>query len=138
MVDSVRLPLGMLDRYPYELSGGQRQRVALARALVLGPSLLIADQPTAGIDLTVRDAVAELIGELRDGHTFSAVIITHDLPVLRRVADRLAVLDQGRLVALGTMDELFRDPTHPYVKALGSALDAGHAVTDDLRPEQRA
>jgi ABC-type glutathione transport system ATPase component len=138
MVDSVRLPLGMLDRYPYELSGGQRQRVALARALVLGPSLLIADQPTAGIDLTVRDAVAELIGELRDGHTFSAIIITHDLPVLRRVADRLAVLDQGRVVALGTTDELFHDPTHPYVRALASALDGGHAIVDDLRPEQTA
>lgn len=138
MVDSVRLPLGMLKRYPYQLSGGQRQRVALARALVLGPSLLVADQPTAGIDLTVRDAVAELIGELRHGHTFSAIIITHDFPVLRRVADRLAVLDAGRLVALGTMDELFRDPAHPYVRALGAALDGGHAIIDDLRPEQTA
>lgn len=138
MVDAVRLPLGMLDRYPYELSGGQRQRVALARALVLGPSLLIADQPTAGIDLTVRDAVAQLIGELRDGHSFAAIIITHDLPVLRRVADRLAVLDRGRLVALGTMDEVFRDPAHPYVQALGAALDGGHAVIDDLMPERPA
>ncbi|MGR2753490.1 ATP-binding cassette domain-containing protein [Agromyces arachidis] len=138
MVDSVRLPLGILGRYPYELSGGQRQRVALARALVLGPSLLIADQPTAGIDLTVRDAVAQLIGELRDGHTFSAIIITHDLPVLRKVADRLAVLDRGKLVALGTMDELFRDPEHPYVKALGAALDGGHAVIGDLRREPSA
>lgn len=138
MVDAVRLPLGMLDRYPYELSGGQRQRVALARALVLGPSLLIADQPTAGIDLTVRDAVAQLIGELRDGHSFAAIIITHDLPVLRRVADRLAVLDRGRLVAVGTMDEVFRDPAHPYVQALGAALDGGHAVIDDLMPERPA
>ena len=66
MIDGVRLPLGLLDKFPYQLSGGQRQRVALARALVLGPSLLIADEPTAGIDLTVRDAVAQLIGELRD------------------------------------------------------------------------
>ncbi|GGI48367.1 ABC-type glutathione transport system ATPase component [Agromyces flavus] len=138
MVDAVRLPLGLLEKYPYELSGGQRQRVALAQALVLGPNLLIADQPTAGIDLTVRDAVAQLISELRDGHTFSAVIITHDLPVLRRVADRVAVLDRGEVVALGTIDEVFDDPSHPYVQALAGALDAGHAVIDDLQPEPPA
>jgi ABC-type glutathione transport system ATPase component len=138
MVDAVRLPLGFLQKYPYELSGGQRQRVALARALVLGPSLLIADEPTAGIDLTVRDAVAQLISELRDGHTFSAIVITHDLPVLRRIADRVAVLDGGALVALGTLDEVLDDPSHPYVKALAGALDAGHAVIDDLEPDPLA
>lgn len=134
MVDAVRLPLSMLDKYPYELSGGQRQRVAVARALVLGPSLLVADEPTAGIDLTVRDAVAQLISELRDRehHTFSALIISHDLPVLRRTADRIAVLDRGELAALGTIDEVFHDPAHPYVMALAGALDDGHAVTDDL------
>lgn len=133
MVDSVRLPLGMLEKFPYELSGGQRQRVALARALVLGPSVLVADEPTAGIDLTVRDAVAQLIGELRERHTFSALIISHDLPVLRRTADRIAVLDRGELAALGTIDEVFRDPVHPYVKALAGALDNGHAIIDELR-----
>ena len=132
MIDSVRLPLGMLDRFPYELSGGQRQRVALARALVLGPSVLVADEPTAGIDLTVRDAVAQLIRDLREQHTFSAIIISHDLPVLRRTADRIAVLDKGELAAIGTIDEVFDDPRHPYVMALAGALDAGHAVIDEL------
>ncbi|GGR35934.1 MULTISPECIES: ABC transporter ATP-binding protein [Agromyces] len=134
MVDSVRLPLGFLDKYPYELSAGQRQRVALARALVLEPKLLIADEPTAGIDLTVRDSVAQLVNELRQGHTFSAIVITHDLPVLRRIADRIAVLDHGALVALGTIDEVLSDPRHPYVRALAGALDDGHAVIDDLEP----
>ncbi|MFD4421580.1 ATP-binding cassette domain-containing protein [Agromyces sp. NPDC058484] len=132
MVDGVRLSLSMLEKYPYELSGGQRQRVALARALVLGPSVLIADEPTAGIDLTVRDVVAQLILELREQHTFTALIITHDLPVLRRIADRIAVLDRGELAALGTMDEVFHDPRHPYVMALAGALDDGHAVIDEL------
>ncbi|MGW9629883.1 ATP-binding cassette domain-containing protein [Agromyces sp. NPDC055520] len=132
MLDGVRLPLGKLDMYPYELSGGQRQRVALARALVLGPSVLIADEPTAGIDLTVRDVVAQLIGELRHEHTFSAIIISHDLPVLRSTAERIAVLDRGRLVAIGTIDEVLDDPRDPYVMALAGALDAGHAVIDDL------
>ena len=133
MIDGVRLPLGLLEKFPYELSGGQRQRVALARALVLGPSVLIADEPTAGIDLTVRDAVAQLIDELREHHTFSALIISHDLPVLRRTADRIAVLDRGELAALGTIDEVFDDPGHPYVAALAGALDDGHAIIDDLR-----
>jgi len=134
MIDGVRLPLSMLDKFPYQLSGGQRQRVALARALVLGPSLLIADEPTAGIDLTVRDAVAQLIGELRDRehHSFSALIISHDLPVLRSTADRIAVLDKGELAAIGTIDDVFHDPGHPYVMALAGALDDGHAVTDEL------
>ncbi len=133
MIDGVRLPLGLLEKFPYELSGGQRQRVALARALVLGPSVLIADEPTAGIDLTVRDAVAQLIGELREHHTFSALIISHDLPVLRRIADRIAVLDRGELVALGTIDAVFDDPAHPYVAALAGALDDGHAIIEELR-----
>lgn len=132
MVDAVRLPLGYLDKFPYELSGGQRQRVALARSLVLGPSVLIADEPTAGIDLTVRDVVAQLIVELREQHTFTALIITHDLPVLRRTADRIAVLDRGELAALGTIDEVFHDPEHPYVMALAGALDDGHAIIDEL------
>ena len=132
MIDAVRLPLSMLDKFPYELSGGQRQRVALARALVLGPSVLIADEPTAGIDLSVRDVVAQLIGELREQHAFSAMLISHDLPVLRSIADRIAVLDRGELAAIGTIDEVFHDPPHPYVMALAGALDAGHAVIDDL------
>ncbi|HET8778730.1 MAG TPA: ABC transporter ATP-binding protein [Agromyces sp.] len=132
MIDGVRLSLSMLEKYPYELSGGQRQRVALARALVLGPSVLIADEPTAGIDLTVRDVVAQLILELREQHTFSALLISHDLPVLRRTADRIAVLDRGELAALGTIDDVFDDPRHPYVMALAGALDDGHAVIDEL------
>lgn len=132
MLDGVRLPLSMLERYPYELSGGQRQRVALARALVLGPSVLIADEPTAGIDLSVRDVVAQLIGELREQHAFSAMLVSHDLPVLRSIADRIAVLDRGELAAIGTIDDVFHDPHHPYVKALAGALDDGHAIIDDL------
>lgn len=138
MLDGVRLPLSMLERYPYELSGGQRQRVALARALVLGPSVLIADEPTAGIDLSVRDVVAQLIGELREQHAFSAMLISHDLPVLRSIADRIAVLDRGELAAIGTIDDVFHDPTHPYVRALAGALDDGHAITDDLATDSPA
>jgi ABC-type glutathione transport system ATPase component len=122
IVDAVRLPLAVLEKYPYELSNGQRQRVALARALVFGPSLLVADEPTAGVDVTVRDALIDLVGQLQRERAFSALVISHDLQVLRRVADRIAVMHQGVLVGLGTIEEVFTDPWHPYVAQLAAAL----------------
>ena len=122
MIDAVRLPLTVLGQYPYELSNGQRQRVALARALVFGPTLLIADEPTAGVDVMVRDAVIDLIRELQQERSFSALVISHDLAVLQRVANRIGVMHQGVLVGLGTIEDVFADPWHPYVRGLGAAL----------------
>lgn len=129
MVDAVRLPLALLSKFPYELSGGQRQRVALARTLVFGPSLLIADEPTAGIDVTVRNAVIDLISDLQREREFSALVISSDLAVLRRVANRIAVMYQGVLVGLGTIDEVLSDPRHPYVAGLASAMTGVGSTT---------
>ena len=122
MLDSVQLPLGVLDKYPYELSSGQRQRVAIAQALVLGPSVLVADEPTAGIDVTVRDSVVDLLAQLHGEHDFAAVIVSHDARVLRNATATVAVLQSGSLVGYGTMEEVFTDPTHPYVAQLAEAL----------------
>ena len=130
MIDAVRLPLAVLGQYPYELSSGQRQRVALARALVFGPELLIADEPTAGVDVMVRDAVVDLIRELQQERSFSALVISSDLAVLERVANRIGVMHQGVLVGLGTIDDVFRDPWHPYVRGLAAALAPAIAEPD--------
>ncbi|MWB99016.1 ATP-binding cassette domain-containing protein [Agromyces seonyuensis] len=131
-VDAAGLPLRLLSAFPYQLSGGQRQRVALARAVVLRPTLLVADEPMAGLDLTVRESVVQLYASLRENPAFAGILICHDLPVLRRIADRVAVLDRGSLVALGPLDELLADPQHPFMERLAAALDAGHAVIDEL------
>lgn len=123
MLDTVHLPLSVLSKYPYELSAGQRQRVALAKALVLGPQVLVVDEPTAGIDATVRDAVIDLLARLREHEGFSAVIVSHDLAVLRRATDVSIVLQGGRAVGYGPIEDVLADPAHPFVRGLAEALD---------------
>lgn len=136
MLDTVHLPLSVLSKYPYELSSGQRQRVALARALVLGPRILVADEPTAGIDATVRDAVIDLLGQLREDSGFAAVIVSHDLAVLRRATDVSLVLQGGRPVGYGPIEDVLADPTHPFVRGLAKALGPTQRRTE--RRPQRA
>jgi peptide/nickel transport system ATP-binding protein len=123
LVDSVRLPLSMLERYPFELSSGQRQRVALARALILEPTFLVADEPTRGVDATVREGVIGVMRELQEQRRFAAVVVSSDLDVVAALTNRVAVLDRGVLIGIGDMDELLARPQHPYLRSLAAARD---------------
>lgn len=122
IIDAVRLPLTTMNKYPHELSKGQRQRVAIARSLILDPPLVVADDPTAGIDVTVRRSILDTIVELQRERGFSALIVTADLGEVRRVGARVAVMHRGIIVAIGELDDVLDDPQHPYVKGLVTTL----------------
>lgn len=123
LIDAVRLPLGTMNKYPHELSKGQRQRVAIAKAMILQPRVLIADDPTAGIDVTVRSAILDIIVTMQLEHSFSALVVTADLREVQRVSDRVAIMHGGIIVGIGNTDEVLADPLHPYVKSLARSLD---------------
>jgi oligopeptide/dipeptide ABC transporter ATP-binding protein len=118
LADMVRLPKPFLSRYPHELSGGQARRVGVARALALNPKLIIADEPTAGLDVSVQGEILNLMADLQAEHRLGYLIITHNLPVVRHIADRLAIMYLGRIVEEGRTDEVFARPVHPYTQAL--------------------
>ncbi|NDL64737.1 ABC transporter ATP-binding protein [Acerihabitans arboris] len=121
LLDLVGLPSLFLDRYPHQLSGGQARRVAVARALALRPKLIIADEPTAGLDLSVQGELLNLLTSLQHELGMSYLIITHNLAITRHVTDRIAIMYLGRIVETGPTDMVFRLPAHPYTRALLSA-----------------
>jgi ABC-type glutathione transport system ATPase component len=122
VIDAVRLPLATMNSYPHELSRGQRQRVAIAKALILEPALLVADDPTAGIDVTVRGTILDIIADLHKNRSFSALIVSHTVGEVRRFADRVAVMHRGVIVGIGGVDEVLDSPQHEYVSGLARAL----------------
>ncbi len=124
MLDLVRIPeaRNVLDRFPHQLSGGMRQRVMIAMALSCKPSLLIADEPTTALDVTIQAQILQLIRELQREMQMGVVFITHDMGVVAEIADRVLVMFRGEKVEEGTSDAVFADPKHPYTRALLSAV----------------
>ncbi|MDP9867970.1 MULTISPECIES: ABC transporter ATP-binding protein [Streptosporangium] len=122
----LRPPAEFAGRFPHEMSGGQQQRVVIAGALALEPSVIVADEPVASLDASVRGEILKLILELRDSLGLSALVVSHDLGLAWNIADRVAVMYLGRIVETGTVEEVLLRPKHPYTRALLSVLpDSG-------------
>ena len=127
----IREPERRLKAYPHELSGGQRQRVMIAMALANRPKLLIADEPTTALDVTVQAQILELLSDLKTRHGMSMLFITHDLGIVRKFADRVCVMTKGKIVETGTVEQVFTDPQHAYTRHLLAAEPKGEPPLSD-------
>jgi microcin C transport system ATP-binding protein len=128
----IRDPESRLGAYPHQLSGGQRQRVMIAMALANGPDLLIADEPTTALDVTIQAQILELLADIKRDEGMSLLFITHDLGIVRRIADRVCVMKDGEIVETGPTAEIFANPQHPYTQKLLSAESTG--TPDPVEP----
>ncbi len=137
LLDAVELPRSMRNRYPHELSGGQRQRIGIARALALKPKLLVADEPTSALDVSVQARVLELFTSLQQDLGFGCLFVTHDLGVVDQLADRIAVMHNGKLVEQGTRDQILRNPKDPYTQRLIAAVPVPDPMEQRERRERR-
>ncbi|MGH3728286.1 MAG: ABC transporter ATP-binding protein, partial [Micromonosporaceae bacterium] len=132
-LDAVGLPTGGLRKYPHEFSGGQRQRIGIARALVLGPDLIVADEPVSALDVSIQAQVINLLEELQGERNLTYLVIAHDLAVVRHISDTVGVMYLGGLVEEADSDALYAEPLHPYTRALMSAVPVPDPVVEDER-----
>lgn len=128
-------PAAALGRYPHQFSGGQRQRIAIACALACDPEVLLADEPTTALDVTVQAGILKLLRDLAIERNLAVLLVTHDLGVMSAIADRVAVMKDGRIVELADRETLFRDPRHEYTRMLLAALPGSRI---DEAPEGQA
>lgn len=136
LMDRVRIPAAKsrVDDYPHQFSGGMRQRVMIAMALALDPKILIADEPTTALDVTVQAQVMDLLKDLQRDTGMGLILITHDLGVVNEVADRVAVMYAGKVVETGTIDDVFTRPAHPYTTGLMSSIPSLEQKGSRLQP----
>ena len=121
-IELVGLDKSCLQLYPHEFSGGQRQRIAIARSLVLNPEFILADEPVSALDVSIQAQIINLIKDLKDKYNLTFLLITHDMSVIKYLADRVAIMYLGEIVELGTTFSIFNNPKHPYTKALLNAV----------------
>lgn len=138
LVDQALLDVGLLpdfaSRFPHEFSGGQRQRIGIARALIMEPEFIVADEPISALDVSIRAQVLNLMSKLQKERGLTYLFIAHDLSVMRFISDRIAVISKGQLVELAPCEELFKNPLHPYTKALLSVVP--HPDPDNERNKE--
>ena len=133
LLEKVGLPRNAVDRFAHQFSGGQRQRISIARALAAAPTAIIADEPISALDTSSQAQVANLLVNLVDEFDMGMVFISHDLSIVRRISDRVAVMYLGKIVEVGTVDQIWNNPSHPYTRALISAIP--HADGTSFMPQ---
>ena len=133
MLETVGLVQEHASRYPHEFSGGQRQRIGIARAVIMNPELIIADEPISALDVSIQAQVINLLHDLSEQMGLTILFIAHDLAVVKYFSDRIAVMYFGKIVELGTSDELFAHPFHPYTRSLLSAIPLPDPITEKNR-----
>ena len=133
MLEKVGLVEEHATRYPHEFSGGQRQRIGIARAIITKPKLVIADEPVSALDVSVQAQVINLLNDLKDEMGLSILFIAHNLSVVKYFSDRIGVMYYGHLVEVANGDDLYKNPLHPYTKALLSAIPEPNPITERTR-----